>query len=54
MEIIEPDEICRKSSLFGNYYLSITEKELEALKSGKVLFTIDEYGVFIGLKKGDS
>ena len=51
LELIEPDQMCRKSSIFGNYYFYITEEQLEALKNGKVLCDVDEYGIFIALQK---
>lgn len=50
MEVIEIDQVCRKSSIFGNYFYAITKKQIEALLAGKVLYDCDEYGMFIALK----
>lgn len=50
MEVIEPEQICSKRSIFGNYYLGITEEQLDAIRKGLVLFKLDEYGMFVGLK----
>lgn len=47
----EIDEVCRRSSIFGNGYYKITKKQLEALKNGKVLFTVGEYGTFLILEE---
>ena len=48
--ICEIDDVCEKSSIFGNRYFAITEEHLEKLKAGKVLYYVDEYGAFIVLK----
>lgn len=47
------DRMCRKSSIFGNLYFYITDEDIKALKNGKILFHVDEYGIFIGYKKGE-
>ena len=52
LEICEVEEVCEKSSIFGNSCFFITDEDIELLKSGKVLFDIDEYGTFIAYKKG--
>ena len=44
------DEVCRRSSIFGNCYFKITKEQLESLKNGKVLFDVAEYGLFIILE----
>ena len=49
LEVIEVDEVCRKSSIFGNAFFKITKEQLQALSEGKVLFNRDEYGTFIAL-----
>lgn len=54
VEVIEPNQMCCKGSIFGNYYIGVTEEQLEALKNGKVLFTLNEYGIFIGLRKDNN
>lgn len=51
LQIIEMDEMCRKSSIFGNAFFKITVEELQALIHGKVLFNLDEYGTFIMLER---
>lgn len=43
----EPKDICKNSSLFGNFYFGITKEQLERLKNGAVLYCTDEYGMFI-------
>lgn len=48
-EVIERREMCAKSSIFGNYYLQLTEENIEALRAGKVLFVGDEYGVLVSM-----
>ena len=41
------------ASCYGNAYLPITRKEIEALLAGKILAgdVADEYGVFISLEE---
>lgn len=54
-EIIEPNEMCRKGSIFGNDYYHITESQLEQLKNGKVIMcdiNCGEYRCFVALKRG--
>ena len=51
LQIIEPAEMCKQSSIFGNNFFLIDDEQLEALKQGKVLFDIAEYGTFIALKR---
>ena len=46
-EVIEKREMCSKGSIFGNYYLQITEENIEDLRAGKVLCIRDEYGFFV-------
>ena len=48
-EVIDRREMCAKSSIFGNYYLQLTEENIEALRSGKVLFVGDEYGILVSM-----
>ena len=52
LRVCEIDEVCEKSSIFGNTLFLLTDDDIEALKSGKVLFDIDEYGTFIAYEKG--
>lgn len=51
LKIIEPDEMCRRGSIFGNAYFKITTEHLQALVHGKVLFNLGEYGTFIMLDR---
>lgn len=51
LKVCEIDEVCRRSSIFGNSFFTITKEQLEALKEGKVLYDIDEYGTFIALEE---
>lgn len=45
--IINQNEICCKCSLFGGTTFEITDKDIEVLKSGKVLSFLDEYSTFL-------
>lgn len=51
LEVLEVEELDKKCSLFGNYFISITNEQLKELQEGKVLFEINEYGVCIMLKQ---
>ncbi|MCH5315739.1 MAG: hypothetical protein J1E81_07485 [Eubacterium sp.] len=51
LEICELNQICRNASPFGNYCFYITDDDIEKLKQGKILFDLDEYGIFIGYRK---
>lgn len=44
------EDICRVGSTYGNDFVYITDKDIEDLKSGKVLFGGDEYGLFLKYK----
>lgn len=46
---IEPDEVCKNSSIYGNRYIRLTMENIQHLLEGKVLFRLDEYGTFISL-----
>lgn len=48
--IREPDEEC--GSLFGNFDIDIYDEDIEALKAGKQLYFVDEYGFRIHYKEG--
>lgn len=52
-KIIEPNEMCALGSIFGNYVFKITEADIEALRNGKVLYSLDKYGTFIVYDKGE-
>ena len=47
----EIGETCERESIFGNYLYRLTDEDIDALKAGKVLFSVDEYGVFIAYQK---
>ena len=46
----EIKRVCRLGSIFGNSFYIITDEQLEALKAGKVLFDVGEYGTFLMLE----
>lgn len=50
----EIDQVCRKCSIYGNDLIVITDEDIKALKSGKILYRIDEYGLFLAYKKGEN
>lgn len=47
LKLIDLLDTCPQQSRFGNNFFVITDADIEALKSGKVLFARDEYGVFL-------
>ena len=49
-EIVEPN--VDKHSIFGNYVMNIYDEDIEALKAGKKLVFIDEYGYILVYKPG--
>ena len=49
LEFTSVDRVCRKSSIFGNYYIAITQSDIDRLKNGEVGYILDEYGTFICL-----
>lgn len=51
--IIDRNEMCTNASIFGNHVFKITEADIEALRNGKVLYDLDEYGTFIVYDKGE-
>lgn len=53
LQTIEANEMCRYSSIFGNYFFFINDEDIESLKQGKVLCKIDEYGMFIAYREED-
>lgn len=51
LEILDPKDICKNTSIFGNYYFKIGAVELRALMDGKCLaLTGEEYNTFIVLE----
>jgi hypothetical protein len=51
-KVCEMEKVCEEASIYGNTFFFLTDEDIEKLKSGKVLFDIDEYGVFIAYKEG--
>lgn len=50
-ETIEIKDICKESSPFGNYYLRLTDADIQTIKNGGVLGVLDEeYNIFIAYK----
>lgn len=47
-------DVCRKQSVFGNNFFILTDKDIEALETGKVLFVRGEYGVFLKYEGGQN
>lgn len=48
MEVVERKDICRKSSLWGNYYIAVNAQDVADLISGKCLaITGEEYNIFL-------
>lgn len=47
----EMDQVCRKCSIYGNDFILLTDKEIDALKAGKDLYMVDEYGTFLAYEE---
>lgn len=47
-------DVCHEQSIFGNDFFTITDEDIQALKSGKVLFVRDEYGIFLKYEGGQT
>ncbi len=49
MKVMERDAetVCASGSLWGNFHFAITDQQIEDLKAGKVLYFLEEYGIFI-------
>lgn len=50
-----PLDVCPLQSLFGNYFFVLSDSDIEALKSGKILHSTNEfceYGFFIRYEGG--
>lgn len=46
---ISIDRMCRKSSIFGNEYIGLTQSDIDRLTNGEILaISVEEYEVFIG------
>lgn len=48
MNFVPVDRMCRKSSIFGNEFIGLTENDIERIKNGEVIHIPGEYGTFIG------
>lgn len=47
------DEVAEYISVFGGYTIVLTDKDIEALKQGKLLAHLDEYGLIIAYEGGE-
>lgn len=46
---VDKKDICVKGSQWGNYYIELTDDQLEEMKNGKVFALLGrEYNIFIG------
>ena len=50
---INIDEVGENQSSCGNYVFKLTQKDIDALTSGKILCHLDKYGIFIGMDDGE-
>lgn len=53
-EFMPANQMCAKSSIFGNNYICLTDADIERLKNGEIAHTRGEYGIFIGYKEKDN
>lgn len=47
------DEVAEYISVFGGDTIALTDKDIEALKQGKLLAHLDEYSLFIAYERGE-
>ena len=48
LTVIDPKDVCKESSIFGNYYLAVDDELIKQLQNGKVLALLnEEYNFFI-------
>ena len=53
LHVVERKDICKESSLFGNYYISMNAQDVANLIAGKCLaLTGEEYNIFISYDGG--
>lgn len=53
LTVVDRKDICKKSSLFGNYYITMTAQDVENLIAGKCLaITGEEYNIFLSYEGG--
>lgn len=45
------DNVCQCCSIYGNDFFFLTDEDIDALKSGKILYCVEEYGVFLVYKE---
>ena len=54
VDMIQPVDMCANQSNWGNTYNYVTEEDIEALKSGKIIYINDgEYCHFIEFRQGE-
>ena len=54
VHIVERKDICKESSLFGNYYIAINAQDVANLIAGKCLaLTDEEYNIFISYEQNE-
>lgn len=47
-------DVCQEQSIFGNSFFTISDEDVQALKSGKILFVREEYGIFLKYEGGQT
>lgn len=47
-------DVCQEQSIFGNSFFTISDEDVQALKSGKILFVRGEYGIFLKYEGGQN
>lgn len=53
VEKVEKKDVCKNSSIFGNYYIGLTDEQIEGLKNGDLFAKLgEEYNIFIS-KRGE-
>lgn len=53
LAVVERKDICKKSSLFGNYYITMNAQDVANLIAGKCLaLTGEEYNIFLSYDGG--
>jgi len=45
---ISVNEMCSESSIFGNDYIGLTQRDIDRIKNGEIIHIPGEYGIFIG------
>lgn len=53
LSVVERKDICKESSLFGNYYITMNAQDVANLIAGKCLaLTGEEYNFFLSYDRG--